>query len=265
MVDRSGPTGVPRSPIRWQLPHSIGRDQNSRSPRPRSPCECQDGPGPRVRAELPLLPPVRRQIALEQVADRARRAASPLRPAPRLARRRPARRGRASAPSASPTSGWSTGSLAARHPGPDSPVPRPGPSRRSTAPIRSSPASSGRSEPMCGIRSRPNLAMRKYSVLAYGSPGLMMLASGSPKSPRDGADADRLHLGDPRARTGAAAGPTRRRGRNGSARNWHGGRPGPGASSGWPSSVGSASRRSRAAEAASNGGSGLAVVRRPGG
>ena len=49
-----------------------------------------------------------------------------------------------------------------------------------------SPASSGRSEPMCGIRSRPNLAMRKYRVLAYGSPGLMMRASGSPKSPRVG-------------------------------------------------------------------------------
>ena len=52
--------------------------------------------------------------------------------------------------------------------------------------IRSRPASSGRSEPMCGIRSRPNLAMRKYRVLAYGSPGLMMRASGSAKSPRVG-------------------------------------------------------------------------------
>ena len=48
------------------------------------------------------------------------------------------------------------------------------------------PASSGRSEPMCGIRSRPNLAMRKYRVLAHGSPGLMMHASGSAKSPRVG-------------------------------------------------------------------------------
>ena len=37
MVDRSGPTGVPRSPIRWQLPHWTGCDQNSLSPRRGSP------------------------------------------------------------------------------------------------------------------------------------------------------------------------------------------------------------------------------------
>jgi hypothetical protein len=31
MVDRSGPTGVPRSRIRWQLPHWFRCDQNSLS------------------------------------------------------------------------------------------------------------------------------------------------------------------------------------------------------------------------------------------
>ena len=37
MVDRSGPIGVPRSPILWQLPQLTACDQNSFSPRPASP------------------------------------------------------------------------------------------------------------------------------------------------------------------------------------------------------------------------------------
>ncbi len=76
MVDRSGPTGVPRSPIRWQPPHWIGCDQNSSLPPARVAAESQDGPGPRVRAELPPLPLVRWQIAREQVVGRAVRELS---------------------------------------------------------------------------------------------------------------------------------------------------------------------------------------------
>ena len=37
MAERSGPTGVPRSPTLWQLPQLTAADQNSTSPRPASP------------------------------------------------------------------------------------------------------------------------------------------------------------------------------------------------------------------------------------
>ena len=184
MVDRSGPTGVPRSPTRWQSPHRTACDQNSRSPRAGSPSRARIALGPGVRAELPPARLGLRQVAVEQVADRAVRE-----PRGRGQHRVPlgrgrARRGRSAGPGPGPTSGRPAtagrpraGPASGRspvHPGDPAGDRGPGPPRR------------GPSEPMWGIRSRPNLAIRKYRVLAYGSPGLMIRASGRPKSPRVG-------------------------------------------------------------------------------
>ena len=140
---------------------------------------------PGVRAELSLPPFVRAADSPRTGRESGRPGASPPRPAARPARRRPARRVRASAPAACADLG-SASERAGRSAVRARSCPRLPPCPAIHCAISFRPASSGRSEPMCGIRSRPNLAMRKYRVLAYGSPGLMMRASGSAKSPRVG-------------------------------------------------------------------------------
>ncbi len=116
MVDRSGPTGVPRSPTLWQLPQLTACDQNSFSPRPASPCEGQD----RLRAagSSRACAALSRPRADSPRTGRGsgRPAASPPRPAARPARRASARRGRASARAAAPTSGRPATGPAGRRP-----------------------------------------------------------------------------------------------------------------------------------------------------